>query len=96
MVPLFPGKTDAMFQIEITSVTTSSSDIGIDDIKLGKSFCQNLANHAYTFNKIDCNNDTSFQCHRPMNTCISNEYVCDGRPDCPDESDESKKFCGNL
>jgi len=42
-----------------------------------------------------CAADDLFLCDDKI-TCIPRHWVCDERVDCPDNSDRSDEFCGNV
>ena len=49
---------------------------------------------AYT--RLHCENENDFQCSQSLNDkpiCIPYNLTCDGRPHCPDESDENIRYC---
>ena len=35
-----------------------------------------------------------FDCNDMIGTCIDYDFVCNGIPDCPNESDETAETCG--
>uniref|UniRef100_A0A3B4WV78 Uncharacterized protein n=1 Tax=Seriola lalandi dorsalis TaxID=1841481 RepID=A0A3B4WV78_SERLL len=62
---------------------------------LEESSCQNhnawAASVSASFEAILCDIG-EFHCH-DQKTCIPEAWLCDGEPDCPDDSDETDQTC---
>ncbi|KAJ1065618.1 hypothetical protein K5549_020356, partial [Capra hircus] len=47
--------------------------------------------HLFVYDQQSCD-PGEFLCHDHV-TCVSQSWLCDGDPDCPDDSDESLDTC---
>ncbi|XP_061197855.1 SCO-spondin-like isoform X2 [Saccostrea echinata] len=62
----------------------------------GGKLCLGSSNETRVCNTESCsiceNPNTEFECHNKAH-CVDKTFVCDGYPDCDDESDESEQAC---